>query len=214
MAKKKIISKRKKQESKNVFGKKYFSSGSYRSYQKEIERWVPPVAKKINRIIKKPRTRILDVGCAQGYLIAELQNKYDHSVRGIDFSVYAVRNCEPSVRKKISQGDILNLKFKKNKFDAIICLDVINYLERDEVPTAIKNLVDIAKRYIFFGAIFKHAWTASQKWNPDKFRKSVLARSEYIKIFEKQGTRFIQSFDGGNGGTILVFRKLLKSDKS
>lgn len=196
-----------------VFDKKYFSSGSYKNYEKEISRWVPYVAKKISNIINKKNAKILDVGCAQGYLIAALQNNYNYSVKGVDFSSYAVKKSEMSVRKKISQGDILNLSFRKDSFDAVICLDVINYLEKDEIAKAIKNLTKIAKEYIFFGAIFKHAWTSSQKWNPDKFRKSILAKKEYIDIFRRRGARLIQVFDGENGGSILVFQKFTKRTK-
>lgn len=192
---------------KKDFGRKYFSTGSYKEYQKEIERWVPPLAKKISKTVKIPEASILDVGCAQGYLIAELHNRYKYSVRGIDFSAYAVKKCEPSVRYNISQGNILNLRFQKNQFDVVICLDVINYLEKDEVSKAIENLAKVSKKYIFFAAIFKHAWTASQKWNPDKFRKTVLAKKEYIDIFQKNGANLIEIFDGGNGGSILVFEK-------
>lgn len=189
------------------FGKEYFSSGSYKDYKKETKKWVPKTARKINKIIGGKQAIVLDVGCAQGYLITELQNKFGHNVRGVDFSEYAVKNSEKTVRGKIRQGDILKLPFRKNEFDAVICLDVINYLEEKDIPTAIKSLVKIAKKHIFFGAIFKHAWTASQRWNPDKLRKSVLSKKEYIGIFKKNGAKLTGSFDGENGGTILVFKK-------
>ena len=194
--------------SKN-FDEEYFSSGSYKNYKKEAKRWVPRVARKISKIIGNKTAKILDVGCAHGYLIAELQNEHKYSVRGIDFSTHAVKNPEHSVRNKISQGDILNLPFKKNNFDAVICLDVINYFKDNDVSAAIKNLVNIAKKYVFFGAIFKRSWTASQKWNPDKLRKSVLSKKEYSEIFEKNGAKLAGSFDSDNGGTILIFRKIL-----
>jgi SAM-dependent methyltransferase len=189
------------------FGKEYFNTGSYEEYEKEAERWVPKTARKIDRIIGNGPAKILDVGCAHGYLIAKLQNEYGHHVRGIDYSCYAVKNSENSVRKNISQGDILRLPFKKNNFDAVICLDVINYLGEDKIAPAICSLVNISKKYIFFGAIFKHSWTASQKWNPDELRKSVLAKKEYADIFKKIGAKLAGSFDGENGGSILVFEK-------
>jgi len=194
--------------SEKDFNRQYFNSGSYKNYKKEADRWVPKTARKINKIIGKAPAKILDVGSAHGYLIAELQNKFGHVVRGVDYSAYAVKNSEISVRKKIAQGNILKLRLKKNNFDVVICLDVINYLKsEDEVSSAIKNLVNIAKKYVFFGAIFKNSWTASQKWNPDKLRKSVLSKKEYSEIFKKNGAKLAESFDSENGGMILVFRK-------
>jgi SAM-dependent methyltransferase len=193
--------------SKN-FNKEYFNSGSYEDYKKEAARWVPKTARKINKIVGNKPVKILEIGCAHGYLIAELQNRFGHIVQGVDYSAYAVKNSEISVRKKIAQGNILNLPFRKNTFDAVVCLDMINYLEEDEISKAICNLVDISKKYIFFGAIFKYSWTASQKWNPDKLRKNVLSKKEYSEIFEKSGTKLAESFDGDNGGSILVFKKI------
>lgn len=189
------------------FDEKYFSTGAYKYYKKDTEKWVPSVARKIKKIIGKRPASILDVGCAHGYLIAELQNRYKYSVSGIDFSMHAVKSSERSVRNKIRRGDILNLPFKKNSFDAVICLDVINYLKEDEIPRAIRNLANISKKFIFFGAIFKHSWTASQKWNPDKLRESVFSKKEYDEIFQKNGAKLAESFDGGNGGVILVYKK-------
>lgn len=198
---------------KNNFNRQYFNSGSYKNYRKEADRWVPYVAKKINKIIGKETAKILDIGCAHGYLIAQLQNKFGYSVRGVDYSTYAVKNSEISVRKKIVQGDILLFPFKKNNFDVVICLDVINYLKDNDVPVAIENLTSIAKEYIFFGAIFKYSWTASQEWNPDKLRKSVLSKKEYVEIFKKNGARLTGSFDSENGGAILVFKKHLANTR-
>lgn len=190
------------------FDKEYFNSGSYKDYRKEAARWVPKTARKINKIVGKRPAKVLDVGSAHGFLVAELQNKFGYVVQGVDYSAYAVKNSEISVRKNIVRGNILNLPFKKNNFDAVICLDVINYLEENEIPKAIQNLVSVSKKYIFFGAIFKYSWTASQKWNPDKLRKSVLSKKEYSGIFKKSRAKLAESFDGENGGSILVFQKV------
>jgi len=194
------------QLSKN-FDSKYYKSGIYRNYKNLLAEWVSPVAKKIARFIKKPQAKILDVGCAHGYLIAELQDEYNFIVRGIDYSSYAVRSAIPSVRGKIRQGNILNLPFRNNIFDAVICLDVVNYLTTNEIKKAIANLIKVSKKYIFFCAIFRRSSWASQKINPDKFRISVLSKKEYVDIFNQKGAGLIKNFQAENGGQILVFEK-------
>lgn len=191
------------------FNKKYFSSGTYRNYKKLTSQWVGPVAKKIYQVIKNnPSAKILDVGCAQGYLMAELQNKYHLFVEGLDYSSYAVRNTEKSVRKKIRKGNILKLPFKKNSFDVVICFDVANYLTPKETVKAIKNLIDISRNYIFFSAIYRHSRWASQKINPDRLRINTLSQREYINLFSQNRAKFIKSFWGENGGNVLVFKKI------
>ena len=192
------------------FDKNFFSSGPYyKNYRKLLGEWVVPVAKRIHQILKdKPSAKILDVGCSFGNLLAELQNKYHFQVRGLEFSSYAIKKSEPSVRTKIKKGSVLNLPFKRNSFDAVVCFDVIYYIHLGETARAIKNLVDVSKNYIFFNSIYRHSRDASQKYNPDRLRLTVLSKKEYIDFFFQSGAKLIKHFYSENGGDILVFRKI------
>lgn len=197
--------------SQEKFDKKFFNSGVYKNYRKILSNWVSPVAKRISRIMRdKPSAKILDIGCGFGDLIAELQNRYHFKVNGIDYSSYAVRKADSSVKKRIRKGNILNNVFKKNGFDAVICFDVIYYLSPKEVEKAIKNLVDISREYVFFNSIYRHSFDCSQKHNPDPLRDTVLSKKEYINIFSEKGAKFIKSFREKNGGETLVFKKIKK----
>jgi len=190
------------------FNKKYFTSGVYKDYKKLLTEWVGPVAKRISRFLKnKPSAGILDVGCSFGNLLAELQNKYHFQVQGLEYSPYAIRKADPSVRRKIKRGSILDQLFRKNSFDAVICFDVICYFSFEETKKAIQNLVNISRRYIFFSSIYRHSRDASQKNNPDHLRKVVLSKKEYINFFSQKGAKLIKEFYGANGGNILVFKK-------
>jgi len=191
------------------FNEKYFSSGIYKDYKKLLAEWIEPVARKIYYIVKKnPSTKILDIGCAQGYLIAELQNKYNFDVNGLEYSAYAIQKADKSVSRKIKNGNILNPSFPSNSFDVVICFDVVSHLTLEETTKAIKNLVNITKDYIFFSTIYRHSYWASQKYNPDLLRRATLSKKEYIDMFSKNKARLVKEFYGENGGSILVFRKL------
>jgi len=190
------------------FNKKFFTSGAYKNYKEILSEWVAPVAKRIYLILKnKPSAKILDVGCGFGDLIAELQNKYNFSVEGLDCSSYAIRKAQPSVRKKIKKGNILKLFFKENNFDVVVCFDTIYYLILKETKKAIKNLVDVSRDYIFFNSIYRHSRDASPKYNPDPLRITVLSKKEYINLFSQNGAKFIKSFREENGGETLIFQK-------
>lgn len=193
------------------FDKNFFSSGVYENYPALLDSWVGPVAKKIYQILKnKPAAKILDVGCGFGTLLAELQDKYHFRVAGLEHSPYAVRKAPISVKKKIKKGSILKLPFKKNSFDAVICFDVIYYLNLGETAKAIKNLVDVSQNYIFFSSLYRHSRETSQKYNPDPLRVTVLSKKEYIDIFSQNSAKLIKSFYEENGGNTLVFRKIQK----
>jgi len=191
------------------FNKGFFNSGAYKNYRGILAEWVKPVAKRIYKLLESnPSAKILDVGCGFGNLIAELKNNYNFSVEGVEYSSYAIKNSHPSVKSKIRKGNILSLPFKKNSFDAVICFDVIYYFNPEETKKAIKNLVNVTRKYILFNSIYRHSSEASQKINPDSLRITVLSKKEYIDIFSKNGARLIKKFREDNGGETLVFKKM------
>lgn len=191
------------------FDKNFFISGSYHNYKKILEGWVKPIAKRIYNLLRhKPSPRVLDIGCGFGDLIAELQDKYNFSVAGLEVSRYAIKKARAPVKSKIKKGSILEPPFKKNSFDAVICFDVIYYLTLKETIQAIKDLINISKDYIFFNSIYRHSIYASQKENPDPLRITVLSKKDYIKLFSQNKTKLVKRFSGENGGETLVFRKI------
>ncbi|MDP2664094.1 MAG: class I SAM-dependent methyltransferase [bacterium] len=190
------------------FDKKFFTSGEYKNYKEILSWWVKPVARRIYSVLKnKPTAKVLDVGCGFGDLIAELQDRYNLSVEGLDCSSFAVKKACSSVRKKIKKGSILKLPFKKNSFDVVVCFDVIYYLTLEETKEAIKNLIDVSNDYIFFNSLYRHSREASQKINPDSLRITVLSKKEYINLFRKNRARIVGSFREDNGGQTLIFKK-------
>ena len=194
--------------SNKKFDKKFFTSGRYKNYKEILSWWVKPVARRIRRVLKgKKSARVLDIGCGYGDLLAELQDKYNFSVQGIDPSPYAVKKARPSVRKKIKKGSILKLPFKKNSFDVVVCFDVIYYLTLEETKKAIKSLVNVSRGFIFFNSLYRHSPEASQRINPDSLRITVLSKKEYIDIFRKNEAKLIGSFREDNGGQTFVFKK-------
>lgn len=193
------------------FDKQYFSSGTYKiyKYKEMLDEWVGPMAKRIAKTLKdRKKVKVLDVGCSFGNLIAELQDKYGFEVKGLEYSAYAIKKALPTVRRKIKEGTILNPPFKKNSFDAVVCFDVVCHLPKEEVARAIKNLIVLSRHYIFFASIYRHSMWTSQKINPDKLRVTTLSQKEYIDIFSANGAKFVEKFYGGNGGEVLVFKKL------
>jgi len=77
----------------------------------------------------KPKCKILDVGCANGYTDFELAKKRDIDITGVDYSKEMVESAKTQ-RKHISKklkgkvkflhGNVLNLKFKPEDFDVIL----------------------------------------------------------------------------------------------
>ena len=71
----------------------------------------------------KAGDRVLDLGCAKGFLIKDFMTALPGlEVFGIDISRYAVMHCEPEVVGRIMSGDIRNeLPFPARKFSMRSC---------------------------------------------------------------------------------------------
>lgn len=194
---------------KKYFDSKYFSTDVYDHYKEDVLSWVRPTGRKINSFLKNiSEPKILDVGCAHGFLLAELKNKYNANISGLEYSDYAIKSAEKSVRNSIKKGNILQGgRWPKSYFDAVICFDVFEYLNLKETRKAAQNLVNWAKNYLFFTTLYKHSQQNSQKLNPDQYRVTALSQKEYIKTFLNYRMKFITKFNSGSGGDIMVFTK-------
>src|SRR3989344_1185030 len=174
------------------FGADYFSSGGYDEYETDVASWVPNMAKTVLRLIDKEHPQILDVGCAQGYLLAELK-KRGAGIAGLEFSKFAIQRAAKSIRPHIRRGSILTAFFPKNAYDAVICLDVFPYFTEKEMGRAAKNLVGWSRGIVFFASLYRHSRQASQKVNPDSLRKTTLSQKEYAQIFRRAGAEFFRA---------------------
>jgi len=194
------------------FDARYFSSGGYDEYQEDVASWIGSAARYIHRLLRNAwDPTVLDVGCAHGFLLAVLQNQYGIRVRGLEYSDYARRTAEPSVKRRIKRGNVLSHgSFPRNSFDVVVCLDVFGHLRIEETQQAADNLVHWTRRFILFSTLYRHSPQASQEVNPDPFRITTLSQKEYKTIFRKAGARFVKKINFGNGGEVLVFKKRKK----
>ena len=90
------------------FGKEYFDgdrSEGYGGYRYD-GRWIPVAERFVQHWGLKAGDRVLDVGCAKGFLVKDLMAVCPGlEVFGIDVSQYALDYCEPEVRSRLFLGD-------------------------------------------------------------------------------------------------------------
>ena len=102
-------------------------------------RWVP-VAKDIIEYFKlKPGSKILDVGCAKGFLVKDLLDQ-GIDAYGLDISEYAINNCEKEVIGRLQVGKADNLPFPDNSFDAVISINTIHNYDKKGVIKCLKEI--------------------------------------------------------------------------
>lgn len=104
-------------------------------------RWVPVAEDMIKHFDIKPGDRVLDVGCAKGFLVKDFM-KASPGVEafGLDISRYALMNCEPEVIGRLHLGNAMELPFPDNSFKAVISLNTVHNLDRDKCIVALREI--------------------------------------------------------------------------
>ena len=146
-------------------------------------RWIPVAEDMVRHFGLKRGDRILDVGCAKGFLVKDLMTVCPGlEAFGVDISEYALMHCEPEVVGRLHLGNALQLPFPDGSFQAVISLNTVHNLERDECRRAVQEIERLAPGRGFIQVdsyrtpeqreIFE-SWVLTAKYHdyPDGWRK-------------------------------------------
>ena len=127
------------------FGETYFDGPrefGYGGYYYD-GRWIPVARDIVAHFDLKPGMRVLDVGCAKGFLVKDLMIVCPGlEVFGLDVSLYALRHCEPEVVGRLHLGTAERLPFPDRCFDCVLSLNTVHNFPR---PRAIKVMQEIER---------------------------------------------------------------------
>ncbi len=127
------------------YGQMYFDGpldeSSYEGYYYDPNTWLPIAKNIIDYFQLKSGNKILDIGCAKGFLVKALK-AFNPQIEafGIDISEYAIKNCEPEVVGYLHLGNAINLPFPDNSFNVVISLNTIHNLSKDKVILSLKEI--------------------------------------------------------------------------
>ena len=127
------------------FGKMYFDGPreyGYGGYRYD-GRWVSIAKEIVSRYNLKKGDRVLDIGCAKGFLVKDLLS-IGIEAYGIDVSEYALKNCEPEVIGRLHLGNADKIPFPDKSFAATISINVIHNLSRERCILALKEMERLA----------------------------------------------------------------------
>lgn len=127
-------------------GHRDFGYGGYR-YD---GRWQPVARDIIEHYGLKPGMRVLDIGCAKGFLVKDLMDAlHGLEVFGLDISEYAITHCPPELVGRLHLGSCEHLPFPDASFDLVLALDVIHNCLRDGVIRALREIERVGKGKAF-----------------------------------------------------------------
>lgn len=91
--------------------------------------------------------RILDAGCGEGFTLERFRTAHiGEELEGVDLQQRAIdlgKVTHPHL--SLRQGSIYQLPYADDSFDAVVCSEVLEHLERPE--DALKELCRVTKRY-------------------------------------------------------------------
>src|SRR5258708_28003500 len=114
------------------FGFEYFDGPREQGYggYRYDGRWVPIARTFVAHFGLKSGDRVLDVGCAKGFLVKDLADVCPGlEVYGLDISPYALTHAHRDVTRRVLRGSRAMLPFGDLSFDAPICITPIPNLQ-------------------------------------------------------------------------------------
>ena len=137
----------------------------------------------------KAGDKILDVGCAKGFMIHDFKcANPDFYVAGIDISEYALSEALPSVQQFLHHGCCSNLPFEDDSFDLVISISTIHNLNLQGVRQALNEIIRVSRGRSFIKVNgYKNLKERDEleRWN--LVAKTILRESEWEELFADVG---------------------------
>ena len=129
------------------YGAEYFDGPreyGYGGYRYD-GRWRPIAEDIVAHWRLQPGDRVLDVGCAKGFLVKDLMSACPGlEVFGLDISEYALMNCERDVVGRLHLGSAVRLPFPDKSFTAVTSINTLHNLSHGECITALREIERLA----------------------------------------------------------------------
>ncbi|MBI1905648.1 MAG: class I SAM-dependent methyltransferase [Rhodocyclales bacterium] len=174
------------------FGREFFDGErrhGYGGFGYQPRFWQPVVPDLQRHFGLREGMRLLDVGCAKGFMLHDLQTLIPGlQVAGVDVSGYAIEYAMESVCDQLQVADARELPFADASFDVVISINTIHNLERDECAQALREIERVGRGRAF---VTVDAYRNDEErermmaWNLTA--KTIMSVDEWIAFFADAG---------------------------
>lgn len=143
------------------------------------EVWLETAAAIADRIVAdfRPR-RVLDAGCAFGFLVEALRNRGVEAF-GIDLSPYAIENVHESVKPYCRVGSVSEAL--DGPFDVIVSVEVLEHMEAGEAERAMENFCSHTHDVLFSSSPLDYREPTHINVQPPEVWAEQFARRGYFR---------------------------------
>lgn len=151
------------------FGKDYFDGDrkyGYGGYSYD-GRWLPVARSMVEHYGLLPDARILDVGCAKGFLVHDFLKVLPNAeVCGIDISEYAIRNAMPEGKNRLKVGSAVSLPYPDKSFELVVSINALHNLRLPDFEAALSEIERVGK---------KHKYVAMDSYRDEREKVNLLS---------------------------------------
>ena len=172
------------------FDKEYFDGDrltGYGGYDYHPRFWTDTVSYMAEYYNLDNNSRILDVGCAKGFMMYDLSLLVPKAeISGIDVSQYARDSAIESMKDNIKVCSANNLPFDDNYFDLVISINTLHNLPKIDCKEAFREIIRVSKKDTF---VMNDAWKddkgkrAMLKWNLTAL--TYMSCDEWLNFFKE-----------------------------
>jgi GT2 family glycosyltransferase/SAM-dependent methyltransferase len=164
-----------------LFDAYYFAHDCGRPYQRD-EDWLQFFDAIAERIVNdlQPKT-VLDAGCAMGFLV-EMLRKRGVEAYGIDISEYAIANVHEDIRPFCWIASVVDPLAQK--YDLIVCIEVLEHLKPAEAEKAIANLCQYTTQVLFSSTPSDYGEATHFNVRPPSYWAELFARHSFFHDLE------------------------------
>ena len=172
------------------FPKEYFDGNRVHGYGGYYynEKFFNKIVKKMIKHYKlNNNSKILDIGCAKGFMMYEFKRELPKcEVRGIDISRYAKKKAHPKIKKFIKVGSCEKLPWPDNFFDFVVSISTIHNLKINGIVKSLKEIKRVSKGKAFIRVKAYNTNTERKiidKWNI--VAESNLHKKKWLNLLKK-----------------------------
>lgn len=152
------------------FGQDFFDGdrlNGYGGYHYHPRFWTDTVARFRDHYQLADDARILDVGCAKGFMLYDFQLLMPQArLAGIDVSEYAIEHAKEEVRPFVQVADARSLPYPDRSFDLVISINTVHNLDLEDCKQAIREIERVSDG---------HAFLTVDAWRTDEQKERMYA---------------------------------------
>ena len=174
------------------FGREFFDGDRNHGYGgfSYMPRFWQPVVPTIQKYWGlTANSSLLDVGCAKGFMLHDFAELIPGiTLKGLDISQYAIENTMADMKPHVQVANATYLPFPDKSFDAIISINTIHNLEREECGKALQEIerVSRGKSFITVDA-YRNEQEKERMYAWNLTAKTIMTVDEWIIFFKEVG---------------------------